>query len=459
VIHTESSLSIIQIDRDDKASVFALYIHSRKVAQSQVGSKSRLLQQMAKDAVRLNQSVLIHCVLVDPLGPIQYLATSIWADRDGVEKPEVVPFDDVFEKVLEKFRQLVPPVVYVDQVWHSCPPKIREDVTLELFTPSQVRKIIMAYTAVLEKHKSDKKACFDMQKIAKEAKLTENTHFVQPFLMILSDKCHEAEVDSGGLTKGIKLKKVFVNSTQVELVKKEGLQSIMTVLPKCIEARIFWRIPSEWRPEKGISKMNLGENWDDKDDSMLVVGFFEHGYNWSKIQKDSQLGLEGKITGDSGKVREEVKMRLKQMITMISFRGRISSTNLDISTEGDCDDTESDLENYMDEDELKSLATLKEKKFDMEDEVFIDAGVDGGKKKTVLDFIEIIESDTEEMEENELNITSCSSTAGLTIENEEDASIEMGVEDNQDIEEEMMAQIDRDMKEIVDELSEKEESK
>lgn len=67
-----------------------------------------------------------------------------------------------------------------------------------------------------------------------------------------------------------------------------------------------WSIPSEnIRPT-----LNWTPRWGPRDDAMLLVGAYVHGFgNWEAIQKDARLGLEGKFFLDEGKKGEDAANR------------------------------------------------------------------------------------------------------------------------------------------------------
>ena len=67
-----------------------------------------------------------------------------------------------------------------------------------------------------------------------------------------------------------------------------------------------WEIPVEnIRPT-----LNWSGRWGPKDDAMLLVGAFLYGFgNWEAMQKDSNLGLDGKFFLDEGKKGEDASQK------------------------------------------------------------------------------------------------------------------------------------------------------
>jgi len=185
-----------------------------------------------------------------------------------------------------------------------------------------------------------------------------------------------------GCRQGIKVEKVFVTAQQAEKIKTEGVRSLASSLPESREERVSWRLPTEWR-----WKLKQTKDWSCEEDSRLLVGFVEHKYNWAEMAKDEQLALGDKILvgGDDGDVKDWVRVRLKNLINVVCFRGRygLGKDEEDFDNEYEM----SEIEEYMDEDEITSLATLNERNYLLEDDM------DEGEKELTFKITDVIGAD------------------------------------------------------------------
>ncbi len=88
---------------------------------------------------------------------------------------------------------------------------------------------------------------------------------------------------------GFQIGGVSVNAVAV-LKREEELDALHQSLPDNVEARRKYRLA------KPVKNAQWGLPWTAKDDAMLLVGVYEHGFgNWEAIKSDSSLGLSDKV--------------------------------------------------------------------------------------------------------------------------------------------------------------------
>ena len=74
-----------------------------------------------------------------------------------------------------------------------------------------------------------------------------------------------------------------------------------------------WRIPSSW--DFDIPEEELGEDWNRKDDSRLLIGASKFGKNLQKILA-SYPSMSGKTLDSSGEVLDAVKRRFGYLLNI-----------------------------------------------------------------------------------------------------------------------------------------------
>ena len=82
---------------------------------------------------------------------------------------------------------------------------------------------------------------------------------------------------------------VAVNASAV-VKREQELDALFDSLPDTVEARRKYRLAAS------VKNAQWGITWTAKDDAMLLVGVYEHGFgNWEAIKLDQSLGLSKKV--------------------------------------------------------------------------------------------------------------------------------------------------------------------
>merc|ERR1712240_424584 len=174
---------------------------------------------------------------------------------------------------------------------------------LENLSPKQLRKICMNYFEGLTGNKE-----ITWKQTLEAIKMDEEYSFVADFLILLHDYSRV------NYRKSFKLGHMLITNNQAELIYDKGWMSLRN-------ARITdaWIIPSSWT--SGTPDEDLGENWNRKDDSRLIIGAVKFGRNLTKIV-NFWPALSQKALDETGKVKKSVKDRFAYLLNVYHNRGK-----------------------------------------------------------------------------------------------------------------------------------------
>merc|ERR1712179_288016 len=151
---------------------------------------------------------------------------------------------------------------------------------------------------------------------------------------------------------------------QAELIFNKGLISLRN--GRITDA---WRIPSSWDIENPGE--DLGEDWNRKDDSRLIIGAVKFGRNLAKIIS-FWPAMKKKVEDEQGKVKKPVKQRFAYLLNVYYNRGKYNEEfGLNLFSE-DVDEEDDLIDDDVDDDVVeiipvttvtkKSTTVSKEKK-------------------------------------------------------------------------------------------------
>merc|ERR1719445_2729798 len=142
----------------------------------------------------------------------------------------------------------------------------RMETCLENLSPKQLRKLCLEYFNKIDAEE----ATISWPDICESVKIGDDYEFLTDFLSALYD------LASFHGKKSFKVGTILVTSKQSVDIKEKGVVSIRDFVKKD-----SWRIPSSW--DFDIPEDDLGEDWNRKDDSRLLIGASRFGKNLQKI--------------------------------------------------------------------------------------------------------------------------------------------------------------------------------
>jgi len=206
----------------------------------------------------------------------------------------------------------------------------RTKALLENLSPKQLRKICMNYFEGLT---GDKEITW--KETLEAIKMDEEYSFIADFLILLHDYSRV------NYRKSFKLGHMLITNNQAELIYDKGWMSLRN-------ARITdaWRIPSSWT--SGTPDEDLGEDWNRKDDSRLIIGAVKFGRNLTKIV--NFWPMTKKCVDEAGNVKKSVKDRFAYLLNVYYNRGKYNEEfGLCLFTE-DVNDEEALIDDDIDDD-------------------------------------------------------------------------------------------------------------
>eukprot|EP00092_Neocalanus_flemingeri_P105061 GFUD01134622.1.p1 GENE.GFUD01134622.1~~GFUD01134622.1.p1 ORF type:complete len:663 (-),score=244.62 GFUD01134622.1:238-2226(-) len=178
----------------------------------------------------------------------------------------------------------------------------RMETCLENLSPKQLRKLCLEYFNNIE-NLGD----ISWPEICESVKIGDDYEFLTDFLGAL----YEFATFHG--KKSFKVGHILVTSKQSDSILEKGLRSVRDCVKKD-----SWRIPSSW--DVDIPEEDLGDEWNRKDDSRLLIAASRFGKNLSKIMK-SYPTMAVKATDSSGVVLDSVKKRFGYLLNVYMNRG------------------------------------------------------------------------------------------------------------------------------------------
>jgi len=194
---------------------------------------------------------------------------------------------------------------------------------LEKVSPKQLRKLCMHYFALL-----GGEAVPSWRDAMEAAKMEVDLAFLIEFLTLLYDHARIS------FRKSFKFGHMLVTSNQAELIFEKGVRS---VVDQALVVDAAWRLPSSW--ELPAMEEALGEGWNRKDDSTLIIGTARCGKNIVKIvDMFSMLKKKKLVLDEEGKVKEVVRQRYAYLLNVYQNRGVYSEEFGESFYTGDVDE-------------------------------------------------------------------------------------------------------------------------
>jgi len=181
--------------------------------------------------------------------------------------------------------------------------KKRSESILEILTPKQLRKLVMIYFENLDNLEN-----ISWSETGAAIKMEDDLEFLMDFFSLMFDmsRFHDQ--------KSFKIGHILVTSKQAEIIIEKGIWSYRDFIKDDA-----WRIPSSW--DVDIPAEELGDDWNRKDDSRLLIGASRFGKNLAKIMS-LYPNMKAKSLDDKGKVKACVKSRFAYMLNVYQNRGR-----------------------------------------------------------------------------------------------------------------------------------------
>jgi len=247
--------------------------------------------------------------------------------------------------------------------------KKRTEDALDILSPKQLRKLCMTYFENVKDFEN-----FDWLDLATAIKMDDDLEFIVDFCALLYDTSKLYE------QKSFKIGHILVTSKQAEAIVEKGIVSYRDFVKDD-----SWRIPSAW--DVDIPSEDLGDDWNRKDDSRLLIGASRFGKNLAKIVT-LYPNMKAKVQDDDGKVKDVVKKRFAYLLNVYQNRGTyvedlgLNLYNVDVLEEENCveqtiqiiEETNGKESNGKEEDK-ESPEKLLEKK-DGEDQEMADEEID-----------------------------------------------------------------------------------
>jgi len=213
----------------------------------------------------------------------------------------------------------------------------RMETCLENLSPKQLRKLCLEYFNNIDAQAEST----SWPQICESVKIGDDYEFLTDFLGVLYDlaKFHGK--------KSFKVGHILVTSKQSENIVNKGLRSIRDFVKKD-----SWRIPSSW--DFDIPEEELGEDWNRKDDSRLLIGASKFGKNLQKILA-SYPSMSGKSLDSSGEVLDAVKRRFGYLLNIYMNRGEAVEEFGDTIYSVDVEEEDNNWEDEMEEDDTEDV--------------------------------------------------------------------------------------------------------
>jgi len=211
----------------------------------------------------------------------------------------------------------------------------RMETCLENLSPKQLRKLCLEYFKNLD----TQAASTNWPEICESVKIGDDYEFLTDFLCVLYDlaKFHDK--------KSFKVGHILVTSKQSENIVNKGIRSIRDFVKKD-----SWRIPTSW--DFDIPEEELGEDWNRKDDSRLLIGASKFGKNLQKILA-SYPSMSGKTLDSSGEIIDAVKRRFGYLLNIYMNRGEAVEEFGDTLYTVDVEEEDNNWEDDLEEDEME----------------------------------------------------------------------------------------------------------
>jgi hypothetical protein len=201
--------------------------------------------------------------------------------------------------------------------------KKRIESIMEILSPKQLRKLCMIYFENI-----DDLASLSWKETAETIKMEDELEFLMDFCSLLFDMAKLYD------EKSFKIGHILVTSKQAEALVEKGIWSYRDFIKDD-----SWRIPSSW--DVDIPSEDLGEDWNRKDDSRLLIGASRFGKNLAKIM-NLYPNMKTKALDDKGKVKGCVKSRFAYLLNVYQNRGKyveelgLNLYNVDVEEEENC---------------------------------------------------------------------------------------------------------------------------
>jgi len=267
---------------------------------------------------------------------------------------------------------------------------------LEKVSPKQLRKLCMHYFALLGGEEVP-----SWREAMEAARMEVDLPFLAHFLTLLYD---HARI---GFRKSFKFGHMLVTSNQAELIFERGVRS---VVDQKLVVEATWRLPSSW--DVPAPSEALGEGWNRKDDSTLIIGTARCGKNITKILDIFPLLKTKKLVLDEeGKVKEVVKQRYAYLLNVYQNRGVYSEEFGESFYTGDVDEEVEAIDEEV-------IEVTKDNEEGVE-KIEVDSNEETGQKETQQDSTEETEkkeTPKDEGEEKQLDEKEVDALLALTPE-------------------------------------------
>jgi len=270
----------------------------------------------------------------------------------------------------------------------------RMETCLENLSPKQLRKLCLEYF-----NNIDNLSEIAWADVCESVKIGDDFEFLTDFLGVLYEfaKFHGK--------KSFKVGHILVTSKQSDSILDKGVRSVRDSVKKD-----SWRIPSSW--DVDIPEDDLGEEWNRKDDSRLLIGASRFGKNLSKIIK-SYPSMATKSLASTGLVLDSVKKRFGYLLNVYMNRGVAVEEFGNSLYSVDVDDEEN-WEQEMEEEEDDEVMEIENNDSETED-------------------VKEDESETEDVKEDESETANGDNENGVT----ESEIVQKKDEDNDDEDDEI----------------------
>jgi len=267
----------------------------------------------------------------------------------------------------------------------------RMETCLENLSPKQLRKLCLEYFNNMD----NRAESTSWAEICESVKIGDDYEFLTDFLGALYDLANFHE------KKSFKVGHILVTSKQSVNIQAKGVRSFRDFVKKD-----SWRIPSSW--DFDIPEDDLGEEWNRKDDSRLLIGASRFGKNLQKIM-ECYPSMATKALDSSGVVLGSVKRRFGYLLNIYMNRGvaveEFGDTLYSVDVDEEASNWEAELEEEGIEDEVMEIEkddTVDPNKTDEESNAETTNG--SGKTKEVEDDNDQTEEieEVEEMNEEDL---------------------------------------------------------
>jgi len=213
----------------------------------------------------------------------------------------------------------------------------RMETCLENLSPKQLRKLCLEYFNKIDAEE----ATISWPEICESVKIGDDYEFLTDFLGALYDLAKFYD------KKSFKVGHILVTSKQSENIVNKGFRSIRDFVKKD-----SWRIPSSW--DFDIPDEDLGEDWNRKDDSRLLIGASKFGKNLQKILA-SYPTMSSKTLDSSGEILVAVKRRFGYLLNIYMNRGEAVQEFGDTLYTVDVDEEDIILEEEVEEEEEETV--------------------------------------------------------------------------------------------------------